>query len=554
MNQSLRSFLTGVFVSASIPLCVADDVTTTYLLVTDDYQIDLQSRYIIAAKDHDVMAGKSESKNSKWGLTEAPFTRNPDNSITVVGEHLDSRFYFKDAAGDKNLYSDDYHWRLCTDVNGAPLTTSSSKYELSPKYNFSPTIKYFELLITFESDGSTNMKFPAKYYIRYFEGEKRFRCAGKNEQELVCLYREDRFGFKLDETYNSTDEILITSIWKYAEDKTKEYPMKVWYMFNDGTEVTKDQLMTSGKSINPEDPNRILIPHSSEDGSVLWIMGCHEPLKDVVGTEEFYIYGHVCRLDIPAPANKITGPEHFTQPKTDGYKFKDTVVFTKDDDVKIYYTLDGSDPKLPSDSENNGGTFDLDIAPIVYLGDKIELKFVAVKDGYEPTDVITLVITGESKPVTTEGVHFKAPVSKDYEVNEPIVFERDDDVKIYYTLDGLEPVIPETVTIDNESEPQNGDDSSQNPEYVTYDLDETPLVFNGSSLYVRYVALKKDYVPSIVHTFEIKMPTSGIDGIEDADDLPAIYYNLQGAKVEPPLRPGLYIILKGEKATKVVVR
>ncbi len=552
MNQSLRSFLTGVFVSASIPLCVADDVTTTYLLVTDDYQIDLQSRYIIAAKDHDVMAGKSESKNSKWGLTEAPFTRNSDNSITVVGDHLDSRFYFKDAAGNKNLYSDEYHWRLCTDVDGSPLTTSS-KYELSPRNKFSPNINYFEILIKFESDGSTNMKFPAKYYIRYFEGEKRFRCAAKSEQELVCLYREDRFGFKLDETYNSADEILITSIWKYAEG-TENYPMKVWYMFNDGTEVTKDQLMTSGKSINPENPNRILIPHGSEDGSVLWIMGCHEPLKDKVGTDEFYIYGHVCRLDIPAPANKVTGPEHFTQPKTDGYKFKETVVFTKDDDVKIYYTLDGSDPQLPTDAENNVGTFDLDVAPIVYLGDKIELKFIAVKDGYEPTDVITLVITGESKPVTTEGVHFKAPVSKDYEVNELITFERDEDVKIYYTLDGLDPVIPGTTTPDNEPVPQDGGSSDQTTEGVTYDLDETPLVFGGSSLYVRYVALKKDYAPSIVHTFEIKMPTSAIDDIDADNDQPATYYNLQGAKVEPPLRPGLYIILKGEKANKVVVK
>lgn len=44
----------------------------------------------------------------------------------------------------------------------------------------------------------------------------------------------------------------------------------------------------------------------------------------------------------------------------------------------------------------------------------------------------------------------------------------------------------------------------------------------------------------------------GIDSVLDDNDAPAVYYNLQGQKVENP-ESGLYIVVKGNKATKVIL-
>ena len=46
---------------------------------------------------------------------------------------------------------------------------------------------------------------------------------------------------------------------------------------------------------------------------------------------------------------------------------------------------------------------------------------------------------------------------------------------------------------------------------------------------------------------------SGITGIEAGNDTEAVYYNLQGVRVENPA-PGLYILISGDKAEKVIIR
>jgi hypothetical protein len=47
--------------------------------------------------------------------------------------------------------------------------------------------------------------------------------------------------------------------------------------------------------------------------------------------------------------------------------------------------------------------------------------------------------------------------------------------------------------------------------------------------------------------------TSGVEGIEADDTTPAIYYNLQGIKVENP-QGGVFIKVQGEKASKLYVK
>ncbi|MDD5839765.1 MAG: hypothetical protein PUC94_06960, partial [Bacteroidales bacterium] len=49
-------------------------------------------------------------------------------------------------------------------------------------------------------------------------------------------------------------------------------------------------------------------------------------------------------------------------------------------------------------------------------------------------------------------------------------------------------------------------------------------------------------------------PTTGVDSIEaDGADDEAVYYNLQGVRIDNP-GPGLYICRQGNKVTKVLLR
>lgn len=552
MVKFLRSFLPGIVAMAAIQTSHAD---VTYLLVTEDYQLDLQSRYIIVAKDYDVIAGKcAKGNDSKWGLTAVDVTRNPDNSIVVKGDAVDhesSRFHLNHKISS---YSDEYQWQLRNDVTANGTLQPSSKYELG--YGVQQiSYQYKEVQIKFMADGSTQMNYPPAYYISYFPNLKRFRSSKKTELEAVCLYREDWFGFKIDGSNESDEEVRLTSIWEPQEHFLKT-PLEVRYIFNDGTKVTKDQLMKDGLSVKTSDGTKISIPRG-EGGDVLWVLGVYEAEYNDTGTDygtEYYRYSHVFRFDVPKPEKKVTTSEHFTQPKADGYLFKEQVTFVKDSDVKIYYTLDDSDPVIPTEADGDGPVYDADKTPIIYYGDKINLKFIVVKEGYEPTEVISLTITGEPKPVTTLNVHFKQPIEKKYEVDELILFERDADVKIYYTLDGLDPVIPGSVPTPTEPEPVSNDLEGENHQEKTYDLDERPIKYPGGGIYVNYLAVKQHYAPSQVLLFKYEPPTSGIDDVKADDNQPEIFYNLQGVQVTPPLRPGLYILKKGAKASKIIIR
>lgn len=55
-------------------------------------------------------------------------------------------------------------------------------------------------------------------------------------------------------------------------------------------------------------------------------------------------------------------------------------------------------------------------------------------------------------------------------------------------------------------------------------------------------------------TYEFRLESStGIEGIETAEDAPAVYYNMQGVRVDNP-ENGMYIVRRGGKTFKTVIR
>ena len=47
---------------------------------------------------------------------------------------------------------------------------------------------------------------------------------------------------------------------------------------------------------------------------------------------------------------------------------------------------------------------------------------------------------------------------------------------------------------------------------------------------------------------------SGVTDIMFNEDVEPIYFNLQGVRVEAPLTPGIYIVKKGNKVSKTIIR
>lgn len=192
---------------------------------------------------------------------------------------------------------------------------------------------------------------------------------------------------------------------------------------------------------------------------------------------------------------------------------------------------------------------------IAYTGNKKYLWLVkehTLNNSLE-TDVIKVEIKETPLPVTSaEAGHFTHPATDGYAIGNYIDFEpKDSDVKIYYTLDGRDPIIPGSTPaalsdISDETEDHAG---------KTYDLDERPLIYEGSPLSVRYIAVKTGHSPSVVGSVSIPGIPTAIN-IIGSDNTPAktIYYNMQGLRVCQPLSPGLYIRRQGCKTEKIIVR
>ncbi len=508
----------------------------TYRLVNDQYQIDSNSKYILVAKDYNTTAGDITKKNGKYYLSSTDIIKNADNTINI-GDNSDALiFEIRHKTSSQSVINPACEWRFLAVINGYTngIVTgeSSSDNQLGLEKDIPISIKHLSIVIT--PDNRAEMmfdNFPSKY-IKYDFEKKLFSSQLTSDYGDVTLYRLDRFNFKIDENESSSDKIILTSSWEEEADYKYNQPISIYYLFNDGTPVGKDEIINQGKKANGTD-KRVEIPRSTEFNT-LWIIGEYRP-----PAADRVTYSHIFTAN-PAAGTKPTDSSHFTIPKSNDYKYKENVNIVRDNDVKIYYTLDGSEPIAPvNGAQPTPPTMDIDVTPVVYMGNTINLKFIAVKNGYSPSNVTSLTLTGESIPATSLNTHFKKPAEKAYAINEVVNFERDEDVKIYYTVDGSTPVYPD-----------KSQGLSMGPN--TYDLDNTPIIYKGSTLTVIYVAIKKDYLPSEVMTATIsgelnptllgthfKKPAAKSYAINETviferDEDVKIYYTLNG---NPPQAP-----------------
>ncbi|MDE7146795.1 MAG: hypothetical protein K2O20_00190, partial [Duncaniella sp.] len=89
----------------------------------------------------------------------------------------------------------------------------------------------------------------------------------------------------------------------------------------------------------------------------------------------------------------------------------------------------------------------------------------------------------------------------------------------------------------------------------TYDLDIRPLIYEGSPLSIRYIAVKAGHSPSAVAAVNIPgIPTSITLTEADNSQKEPEYFNMQGFRVYTPLAPGLYIRRHNGKTEKIIIR
>lgn len=159
----------------------------------------------------------------------------------------------------------------------------------------------------------------------------------------------------------------------------------------------------------------------------------------------------------------------------------------------------------------------------------------AVGDGM----VFHACLDGSMVTSEAEG-HFTTPASKQV-AGTSVDFVRQPGVKIYYTVDGSVPVVPTATSALSDG---------------TFDLDHTPLLFDGTEIPLNFIALKPGLMPSqkVGVTLSVNGST-GLDAIiSTGSDGAAEYYNLQGQRVMSPSVPGLYIVRTSVGTSKTIIR
>lgn len=486
MNSSLQKFA-GIFCLLVSTICHAQD---TFNLVTDDRQLDALSSYLIVAKDYDRAASETTTVKSKTYLTGSPITKNSNKTITIDTSSKPHIYELRDIDFTKGGLT---IWCINDCIDGGYYRLASHNGNLGIS-DYLPNGTQ-ELTISINSDGKAYMKYEAQSfkYVEYDSSINGFVCGKKDESSDISLYRRDKYNFSLNRSSCTSSTATITSDWKRVSGY--EDTFTIYYLFNNGNAPSYDDLLACA-SISVSTINKFEIPRSGS-GNTLWLTAVLKPKK----SSERTLYSEIFKAELDQRNPQPTNSSHYTLPPTSGYKINDQVVISHDSDVKIYYTLDSSTPRVPTDSSSpTPPTYDIDRTPIVYTGETLSIKFIAVKSGYDPSSVVTFSITGESKPAnpgndpepgsdpavkskTLLDVHFKKPADKSYSIDEEIIFLRDKDVKIYYTLDSSEPSPPDV--------------AQMVPMGVhTYDLDKSPLYYKGKTLNVNFIAIKNGYLQS----------------------------------------------------------
>lgn len=245
----------------------------------------------------------------------------------------------------------------------------------------------------------------------------------------------------------------------------------------------------------------------------------------------------------------------------------------------IYYTVDGTTPTADSNEY---------LAPIVFTK-AMTVKAIAVKDGMLDSEIAEAVYTLYDPTVPVSSVEeFDFTTFKDIKVNPAVTMPETASTGVDLETDATLSKGNVTITIDNgtannktriwrttgnayQLRPYNGSQlvfacpATYSISKIEYTIAKGTIALAsgqtgsytdkvwtaGASKIseVKFDCTANAQINGVTVTLE---KSTGVEGVEVEEDAAPVYYNLQGVRVNNPER-GIYIQVKGNKATKVVL-
>lgn len=425
---------------------------------------------------------------------------------------------------------------------------------------------------------------------------------GNSEPGIVAVYENGNLfstaeAISKDGYLTTTADNVMNLIADYVTSFSKKFPwrLSINSRINDGGLLSYNsatQRLYMGASIgghdgDPDENSDRYAAAISADGEVTFYGAPAAPVAFIAGD------GGAWTLNCATSDEQETIPARlFRKDVFDLHIIDPKVVYTPGDVIRIhittyptenphsegrcYYTFTQSDELMTPDEifDNYKGRFKNqseypdEVVEIPYPGGDVTLWFF--REHYytsSESDVLRVKLT-ESRGVTSadEG-HFTHPSDKGYEIGDNVGFTRQSDVKIYYTLDGQDPVIANVEKATSRSDDSDETEDEETPEDIfagdqdtehsgkTYDLDLRPIKYDGTPLNIKYIAHKEGYTPSEVGTLQIEGSTSLIAIPQNiAPAAEPEYYDLTGRKIPTPTIPGIYLRTTPAKTEKILIR
>lgn len=228
-------------------------------------------------------------------------------------------------------------------MSGEQMTVSEAKGYYAQFDTDSP---YFRIVYDDTNDTMIRVKTPAKdsnnrYYNMVYGktptggGSLRFRISSENIDKSLSLYRRDYLCIEFADEIQPEIDGQITL--KFGNAKVSTYRQYIYYILNDGSDVTLEELLASTNRVQVYDissrdnPQSVVIPTDGES-TTLWAVAAY-----VIGNSD--------------DGDKITVSPIFSGKFAENQGGGGTTgisdIAAEENDVPIYYTLQGSRASMP---------------------------------------------------------------------------------------------------------------------------------------------------------------------------------------------------------------
>lgn len=375
---------------------------------------------IVAPEYAKILANEASGTFYRNGIQNDKFSDSPawlklpkdeiDNFLFLTGEHYPNEAFFSICYSFETMkfglsYKDTYSLFFGSNGNSADFKVEISDDDIATmkinSHSYSSGYKgnenWEDLVLNYNNDSSYD-------WFEFY-----------GSQPNIKLYAVDCFMFEFKDIVAPVNDGKVTvkydaSLYTHIPEANRP---KIGYIFNDGETPTPEQYR-SAETITLSADNMAELT-VTEGKNHLWAFAT-QIANDLNST----VYP-ACMFHGYLDGTVTAEGTDYVIP-TEKQESGNIVDFKRSEKTYIYYTLDGSDPVLPSqpamteapsreaaESDIPAGTLDYDTTPLKYEGAGMSVKFIAYKPGKKPSEVRNFSI--DSEGMTTSLVSVEADSS-----------------------------------------------------------------------------------------------------------------------------------------------